>query len=67
MSGYTLGKCTHNNSCYNCDNNKCGLRGRLESDCPKYRCDRTKELQYQCDTCAFVKRFIKDIYGEVIK
>lgn len=51
-------------SCYACKNTKCFESGEIISDCPKYYCDRKNELHEDCESCAFIKEFRKDVYGE---
>lgn len=67
---YHLEECTRKNLCIDCDNVRCWFQGKLISDCPKYRCDRPIEQFEDCDTCAFIKRFVKDmrkIYAEEVQ
>lgn len=56
----TIEECTRQNTCYDCDNDKCVFAGKKEADCPKYRCDRPVIFQ-DCDKCGFVDKFIEDM------
>lgn len=56
-----LSECKKNVPCVDCDNTHCWFRGKKESDCPKYRCDRPKESQYDCEHCEFIDGFINDM------
>jgi len=60
----TMTKCTRQNTCYDCDEERCWHHGKKEADCPKYRCDRPEHLQYHCTRCSFIDRFIKDMRKE---
>ena len=63
----TITECTRQNTCYDCDNERCAFHGDKEADCPKYHCDRPKEHQLDCDHCGFIDGFIRDmreIYAE---
>ena len=53
----TMSECTRNNLCFECDDEKCAGHGKKESDCPKWRCDRTDD---DCEHCAFIDSFIAD-------
>ena len=55
----TISECTRQNTCYDCDNEKCWHHGTKEADCPKYHCDRPEELRYNCNCCAFIDNYIK--------
>lgn len=57
----TVDECTRKNLCIDCDNERCWFHGKLISDCPKYRCDRPEELFEDCESCAFLKRFTKEM------
>ena len=57
---FSMSECKRDNLCVDCDNNKCCLAGKLLSDCPKYRCDRTKDKFEDCDSCDFIKDFVKE-------
>ena len=59
-----ISECTRNIPCIDCDNTKCMFQGKKESDCPKYECDRTHQMQYDCEHCAFIDRFIEKMRGE---
>lgn len=59
----TLSECTRTNSCYECDNSKCLLQGKKESDCPKYKCDRPDGLKYECERCSFIDKYIESMRG----
>jgi hypothetical protein len=59
-----INECTRKNLCVDCDNEKCWFHGKLIADCPKHRCDRPEHLFEDCETCAFLKRFQKDMRKE---
>ena len=52
-----MSECTRQNTCYDCDDKKCGHHGDKGADCPKYHCDY--EPKYDCDHCAFINNFIR--------
>lgn len=52
----TLYKCTRQNTCYDCDNEKCTWHGDKGADCPKYKCDRDMD----CEHCEFIDEFIEE-------
>ena len=54
-----LRECTRKNACYDCDNEQCWYHGKKEADCPKLECDRDDGLQYECDHCGFIDRYIE--------
>ena len=56
----TVNECTRNNTCFDCDNVKCLLHGKKLSDCPRYHCERQGEGFMNCDSCAFIDRFIEN-------
>ena len=60
MCDFTLTECTRQNTCYDCDDEKCRRKGDKGQDCPKYTCDNPKGL-YNCDHCRFINKFIKDM------
>ena len=53
----TMSECTRNNFCFECDNEKCVLHGKKESDCPIWWCGRPDD---NCEHCAFIDRLISD-------
>lgn len=54
-----ISECAKRNLCIDCDNNKCWLRGKKESDCPKYRCDNST---HDCENgCEFIDRLIEEM------
>lgn len=56
MLDFNIGECTRRIPCVDCDNDKCILHGRKESDCPKWVCDRPGT---DCETeCDFIDEFI---------
>ncbi len=57
--------CTREGSCYHCTE-KCWHSGDIGADCQKWVCDRPDPFKQQCETCAFVRRYIKDVYGEEV-
>ena len=57
-------ECTRDNFCYECTNIKCVLHGKKESDCPKYSCDMPEIVQYNCEHCPFIDRYIKKVRKE---
>ena len=57
----TLTECTRKSLCCDCDNEACSHHGKKEADCPKYRCDRPKELRMDCEHCDFIDRYIADM------
>ena len=56
-----LSECNRQNLCVDCDNTKCLHHGKMIADCPRYRCDRPKEFQYDCEHCEFIDGFIEDM------
>ena len=60
----TITECTRQNTCYDCDNERCAFHGDKGADCPKYHCDRPKEHQLDCDHCGFIDGFIEDMRKE---
>ena len=54
-------ECYRKNLCVDCDDTACFLQGELIADCPKYHCDRPKEQYEDCETCAFLKRYQRDM------
>ena len=58
----TISKCTRQNTCYDCDNEKCWHHGKKEADCPKYKCDNKKLLD--CAHCSFIDWFIEEMREE---
>ena len=54
-------QCNRKNFCIECDHPTCLLKGKLISDCPKYRCDRKGELFEDCESCDFLKQFKKEM------
>lgn len=60
----TLRECNRKTTCYDCKNTDCHHYGEKISDCPKYRCDRTDGLAYDCDHCAFIDRYIDGMRKE---
>lgn len=58
MSEIVITECTRRNTCYDCDNEKCALRGKKESDCPKYGCDMSGPYHNDCENCSYVDEFI---------
>lgn len=63
----TLDECRRPGPCVDCDDPKCLLRGKKESDCPKYRCDRPEGERYDCERCAFIDEFIVEMRKEAKK
>ena len=65
---YEISECTRNNFCYECNNEKCIHHGKIEADCPKYKCDLPEPMTYDCEHCSWIKRLIeklkKDMNGE---
>ena len=59
-------ECKRNNLCVDCDNDKCVLKGKKSSDCPKYRCDRPNEEQYKCDSCRFIDGYIDEMRKAIL-
>ena len=60
----TITECTRQNTCYDCDNERCAFHGDKEADCPKYRCDRPEEHLLDCEHCGFIDGFIRDMREE---
>lgn len=60
MAGFTLTECTRQNTCYDCENERCNLAGYKKSDCPKYRCDNPNGID-DCDHCAFIDDYIEHV------
>lgn len=58
----TLTECIRQNTCYDCDNERCAFHGDKEADCPKYHCDNAVLLD--CDHCSFIDGFIRDMRKE---
>lgn len=52
-----MSECTRQNTCFDCDSERCLHKGRKEADCPKYRCDRPGGKN--CDHCDFIDDFIE--------
>lgn len=51
-----LSECKMTNLCIDCNNDRCWLRGKKESDCPKWICDNPT---HDCESgCEFIDRFI---------
>lgn len=50
--------CERENTCYDCDNERCWRHGDKGADCPKYRCDNPN--CYDCDNCEFIDKYIKE-------
>ena len=53
---FNIGLCEMKNTCYDCNSDRCALRGKKESDCPKYRCDNP--VPDDCDNCSFINMYI---------
>lgn len=60
-----MSKCTRQNLCVDCDYTKCWHQGKIISDCPKYKCDNI--ILEDCEHCAFIKQFQKDMREEYKK
>ena len=56
---FELSECTRDNFCFECDNEKCAFHGKIEADCPKYKCDIPKAIAEDCEHCPWIKVFIK--------
>ena len=52
----TISECTRQNTCYDCDDEKCWHHGKKEADCPKYGCDNDMD----CEHCEFINGFIEE-------
>lgn len=51
-----LGTCKRDNLCVDCDSKSCFLAGKLMSDCPLWKCDRTGALYEDCESCELLKQ-----------
>lgn len=58
MAEFTLTECTRQNTCHDCENERCCLAGKKKSDCPKYHCDNPNGTD-DCDHCAFIDDYIE--------
>lgn len=56
-----MGECTRNIFCVDCTDEECFFHGKMLSDCPKYECDREDEFYEDCESCAFLKEFYKEM------
>ena len=61
---FELSKCTRDNFCFECDNEKCLHHGKIEADCPKYRCNMPDEINLDCEKCPWIKRFIEKMKAD---
>jgi len=52
----------HDIPCRDCTDSECVNSGDIYSDCPKYRCNRVGDGFMNCEHCAFVDHYIKDVY-----
>ena len=57
-----IGECQRDNLCVDCDDAECAGAGRIEADCPKYKCDH---LTGDCNNCAFIKAYQEDMRKKV--
>lgn len=62
---FELSECTRNNFCFECDNEKCWHHGKIEADCPKYRCNMPDEIKQDCEHCPWIKRFIEKMKADM--
>ena len=56
-----VNECHRKNLCIDCDNTACWFHGKLIADCPKYHCDRPDEQFEDCESCDFLKQYMKDM------
>lgn len=55
-----ISKCTRDNFCVDCDNEKCLNAGKVESDCPKWKCTEDGD----CENCTFMKEYYAELKGK---
>ena len=63
----TIIECTRQNLSVDCTDDRCFHAGDIQADCPKYECDRPKELKLLCDRCGFIKGYQKSMRAEYDK
>ena len=51
-------ECTRQNTCFDCDNQKCWHHGKKEADCPKWKCDNERYMD--CEHCDFIDACIEE-------
>lgn len=59
--------CERQSLCVDCDNIRCTHQGKIGADCPKYHCDRPEDFRLQCETCGFIKKYVKEMRAEYEK
>ena len=54
-----LKECTRTNLCRDCDDIGCVLAGEIMPDCPRLDC--INDPPHDCEDCAWLKQYIKEI------
>ncbi len=60
MIDYAIETCERKNLCVECNDKECIFAGKIESDCPMYKCNNN----CTCENCEFIKQFQKEMRKE---